>query len=190
MVDPEDRVPLVRALVLQPEDPAPDLAQQRGPVDLLLEVVDVQLLHRPRHRPQRRDVLAHGHRVELPQPAVVRHQARRARRGGIEVVLEVQVGPAEVVDGRHAAVRILLALRAHAGWDAASSEWSPRDAVPVSPSATTAFPIIAPSSRTRVSRASRPTMAFRIRLSATRVPCSSDTLGPISLRSMVTPSSM
>ena len=40
--------------------------------------------------------------IEAAQPAVVRHQTRAAGGGRIEVILEVQVGPAEIVDGGHA----------------------------------------------------------------------------------------
>ena len=98
MVDPEDRVPLVRPLVLQPEDRAPELAQERGAVDLLLQVLDVELFDRARHRPERRDVRPDGGRVEPAQPAVVHHQPGLARGRRVEVVLEVQVGLAELVD--------------------------------------------------------------------------------------------
>ena len=105
MVDPEHRIPFVGSLVLQPEDAASDLAEQRGPVDLLLQVVHLELFHRARHRAQRRDVRAHRGIVELAQPAVVRHQPGGAPGGGIEVVLEVQVGPAELVDGHGLGVR-------------------------------------------------------------------------------------
>ena len=129
MVDPEDRVPLVRPLVLQPEDRAPELAQQRGAVDLLLQVLDVELLDRARHRPERRDVRPDGGHVEAAQPAVVRHQPGLARGGRVEVVLEIQVGLAELVDRRHPAsrdrewgARGRAGARRHAGGFAATSE--------------------------------------------------------------------
>ena len=38
---------------------APDLAQQRGAVDLVLQVVRLELLDRAGDRPERGDVLAH-----------------------------------------------------------------------------------------------------------------------------------
>ena len=101
MIGPEHRVPLVRALVLEPEDRAPELAEERGAVDLVLHVLDVELLHRAGHRAQGGEVLAHRLRVEAPEPAIVRDEAGRARRGRVEMVFEVQIGPAELIDRRH-----------------------------------------------------------------------------------------
>ena len=40
-----------------------------------------------------------GIRVEAAQPMIFSKQTGRARGSWIEVVLEVEVGPAEVVDG-------------------------------------------------------------------------------------------
>ena len=133
MVDPEDRVALVRPLVLEPVDGAPELAEQRRPVDLVLQVVHLELFDRAGDRPERRHVLAHRRRIEPAEASVLRDEAGRAGGGRVEVVLEVQVGPAELIDGRHRAPW----RRAYAGRSAATSEWSPSDAVPVSPSATT-----------------------------------------------------
>ena len=86
---------------------------------------------------------AHRLDIEGAQPRVLRHQAGSARGRRIEVILEVQVGPAEIVDGGHQRVTD-------------TSEWSPSVALPSRPSTTTASPSIAPSRRTRRSRAVAP----------------------------------
>jgi len=103
VAEPEPRVPDIGALVLQPEDGIPQLAQKRGAVDLPLHIVHIQLFHRSRHRTQRGDVSADALLVEPAETTVVRHQTGGARRAGVEVILEVQVGLAEIVYcGHHA----------------------------------------------------------------------------------------
>jgi hypothetical protein len=95
---PEPGVPEMRPLLSEPIGGAPDFSQQRRPVDLGLQILGIELLKRAGDRPQRGQVLANGFGIEPPQPGVCRHQPRGARGGRIEVVLEVQVGPAEVID--------------------------------------------------------------------------------------------
>src|SRR5215213_5361836 len=159
---------------------AANVSQQRRPVDLGREIVAFQLLDRSRHRPESGEVLSGGLDVEPAQPAVGADQACRARGGWIEMVLEIQIGPAEVVN-RGVGHQARLAV---------ASEWSPRLALPRKFSRMTLLPRSEPSSSTPVSRLSRPTIELRTRLPLILVPRSIETLGPISLRSMLTPSSM
>ena len=110
MDEPEARVPDVGPLVLQPEDGAAHLAQERGAIDLVLQVVDLQLLDRARDRAKRGDVRPDGLRIEAAETSVVRHQPGGARRRRIEMVLEVQVGPAEIVYRDGIATRFLVRM--------------------------------------------------------------------------------
>ena len=97
MAEPEARVPDVGTLVLQPEDGVAQLAQERGAIDLALDVVHVQLLDRARDRAKRGHVRPDGLLVEAAETSVVRHQAGGTRRPRVEVILEVQVGLTEIV---------------------------------------------------------------------------------------------
>jgi hypothetical protein len=64
--EPKTRVPHLRALDLQPGDGAADLAQERGPVDLLLDLLDIQVLQRARDGAERGEILPDGPGVEAP----------------------------------------------------------------------------------------------------------------------------
>jgi hypothetical protein len=98
---PVARIADVGTLVLQAEDRAPDLAQQRGAIDLGLYVVRLELLDRALHRTQPGQVRLHGLGVEPAETRVLRHQSGRARGRRVEMVLQIQIGPAEIVDRRH-----------------------------------------------------------------------------------------
>jgi hypothetical protein len=67
------------------------LSEKRRPVDLIMQLVRLQLLDRASQRAKRRNVGADALSIEAPDPAVLRHQPGSARRGRIEVVLEIQV---------------------------------------------------------------------------------------------------
>jgi hypothetical protein len=66
-------------------------------VDLALQIVRIELLDRTGDRAESRQVLPSGLGIEATEPAVLRHQTGRARGSRIEMILEIQVGPAEVV---------------------------------------------------------------------------------------------
>jgi hypothetical protein len=97
--EPEGRVPDVGLLVLQPVDRAANFAQQPGSIDLGFQIAAIELLDGPGNRSQCREVLPRALDVETAEPPVLRDEARGAGRCRIEMVLEIQVGPAEVVDG-------------------------------------------------------------------------------------------
>ena len=143
----------------------------------------VQLLDRARHRAQPGHMRAHRLGIEPAQPRVVRHQTGRARGRRVEVILQIQIGPAEIVNRRHAP---------RGGW--ISSSRSPLNdrlgscchGSPRRPRCCRARRRRASSGELRVPshhRVAQPAVADR-------APRSSDTLGPISLRSILTPSSM
>src|SRR5215210_1950083 len=140
MGQPEARIPEMGTLVLQPEYRAAHLSQEGCPVDLLLQLVGLQLLDGASQRAKRRHMGANALTIEAADSAVLRHQPGSTRRGGIEVVLQIQVRAAEIVDRSHRA--------------AVNSESSPSEVLPRIPSTTTRFPNIEPSSLTLVSLAS------------------------------------
>src|SRR3982751_6439526 len=140
-------------------------------------------------------MLAGSIRVEAAEPPVFSDQPGGTPGCGVVVVFEIEVRSAEVVYRRHCGLASGLAQdlpRFGLGEvpSTFSSELSARLALPRKPSRTTWSPSSDSCSSTPLHFASRPMMELRIRLSLTRLPCSSDTLGPISLRSMVTPSSI
>ena len=91
----------MRLLVLPARRRDPELAEQRGAVDLLLQIVDVELLDRAGDRPDCGNVRPHRVPVEPPEPVILRDNPVGARRRGVEVPLQVEVRPAEIVDGCH-----------------------------------------------------------------------------------------
>jgi hypothetical protein len=101
MGKPETRIPEMGTLVLQPEYRASNLTQESRAVDLIVQIVRLQLLDRAGQRAKRRNMGADALSIEAAESAVVRHKPCGARRGRIEVVLEIQVRAAEVVHGRH-----------------------------------------------------------------------------------------
>src|SRR3712207_961995 len=121
--------------------------------------------------------------VEATQPGIELHPARSTTCSRVVVILEVQVGPAEIVNrtqdpGLLVEIYRSPSLREDDGF-ALTSESSPGVTLPWGPSTTTVFPRSAPSSATPLRFASRPTSVFLSRLPLTMVPASSDTFGPI-----------
>src|SRR6185503_7135584 len=179
MIDPELWIAIRPVILLQPGDRHPYIVEQRGPIDLVREILDFQLLDRGGGGSECGHVLPNRVAVEAAQSPTGRNEAGGVRRRRIEVPQQVSVGLAESVQLAHQEC-----------CPAATSEWSPRVTLPVSPSTRTLLPIKAPSRLTLRSVVSRPTIALARVLSVILVPRSNDTLGPTVLRSMVTPSSM
>ena len=98
MREPEPGISDVGTFQVQAIDGAPDLAQQGRAVDLGLELFGIELLDRAGDRTQRRDMRSGGFPVDPAEPMAFSNETGRARGSWVEVVLEVEVGPAEVVD--------------------------------------------------------------------------------------------
>ncbi len=102
MREPERRVVHVGAFMLEPEDGDPDVVEEGGAVDLVLQVGDFQLLDRPGHGPEGGELPADADVVEAAQPRVGGGVADRRARRGVEVPAKIEVGPRErVSDGWH-----------------------------------------------------------------------------------------
>jgi hypothetical protein len=97
MTEPEGGISPLGLLLLQPINRAPDFSQERCTVYLGLEIVGVQLLDRSGYRPERGNMGPGSVHIEPPQPTICAHQPDRGRGGRIKVILEVEVGAAEVV---------------------------------------------------------------------------------------------
>src|SRR5690606_18997213 len=171
-------VPDVGPLVLEAEDESADLVQEGGPVNLIPQVGGVELLDRAGERAEGGEVRAHRVGVEGAESPVVGHGAGEAAVGWIEMPLEVEVRPAEIDDLRHQR------------GSPRSSLWSPMEAEPANDSTTTSLPSMERVSVAPRIRAFRPTSVWESVLSVTSVPASRVTLGPMVLRSTVTPSSI
>jgi hypothetical protein len=98
---PEPWVPEMGTLVLQPEYRAAHLAEESGAVYLVVQLVRLQLLDCTGQRAKCGDVGANALSIEAADSAILGDQAGGARRGRIEMVLQIQVRPAEIVDSRH-----------------------------------------------------------------------------------------
>jgi hypothetical protein len=94
--------------VVQPETRSANLSQERRAVDLQLEIIGIKLLDGTRNRAKSGQMLADRLLIEPPQPGVLRNQTGRTGRGRVEMVLEIQVGPAEIVDRRVRYYRVWL----------------------------------------------------------------------------------
>jgi hypothetical protein len=90
-----------RMFVLEAEEEYPDVVQQRGPVDLVIGIVDVQILDGTGDRPQRGDVQPDRVGIESAQPLVLARRPGARRRGRIEVIPEIEERAAEFVGGGH-----------------------------------------------------------------------------------------
>jgi hypothetical protein len=97
MAEPEARVPDLRLLVLQPKRGGADFAQQRGPIDFARQLLRLQLFGGSAEGAECSKMNPGGLRVEAAQPGIHIDPAGGTTGSGIEVILEVQVGPAEIV---------------------------------------------------------------------------------------------
>ena len=94
--------------VVQPIARSTNLSQERRAVDFQLEIIGIELLDGTRNRAKSRQMLADRLLIEPTQSGVLRNQTGRTRRGRVEMVLEIQVGPAEIVDRRVRYYRVWL----------------------------------------------------------------------------------
>ena len=185
MGEPEARIPDMGPLVLQPIDGGADLAQQRGAVDLgLRDRSGSSSSTAPATDRSARDVLSDGLGIEAAQPASSASPGPpRSPAAGSKWYLRSRYDRQRSSTEERSGHQCPPAGRP-------PSEWSPRRHAPAEPSTTTPLPSSEPSSSTRSAWRPGPRWCCAARLPLTLVPCSRETLGPISLRSMVTPSSM
>ena len=135
VVEPEYRISDMGLFVLHPKHGAADLTQQRRTIDLLLHVLRVQFLHRPGQRSEGRDVFSRRLGVEATEPAILAEHPGGAGRRRVEVILQVQVGPAEIVNGGHGPSSLVnppapVGAAAQDDGCAVTSEWSPSEVLP------------------------------------------------------------
>jgi hypothetical protein len=95
----------VGTLLLQPEYRGPHLSQKGGPVYLVVQLVRLQLLYRAGQGAKCRYMGSNALSIEAADSAVLSNQPGGTRRRRIEVVLQIQVRAAEIVDGRRARYR-------------------------------------------------------------------------------------
>ena len=78
-------------LVLVAEDRDPDIVEERGAIDLVRRILDLELFHAGLDRAERGEVLAYRRRIEPAQPPLRRRvemsppgpgRRRRARQSG------------------------------------------------------------------------------------------------------------
>jgi len=100
--EPEGRVVDVGAFVLEAEDVDPDVVEEGGAVDFVLQVGDLQLLDRARHGAVGGELPSHADVVEGAEPGVGVRVSRRGAGRRVEVPAEVEVRPRQrVSDGWH-----------------------------------------------------------------------------------------
>jgi hypothetical protein len=101
VVQPEAGIVHMRLLVLEPEHRDPDLVEEGGPVDLFLQILDIECFHRACQRPEGGQVGPHRLDVKGSEAAVLADIARGRGRRRIEVPAQVEVGAVQVVSCGH-----------------------------------------------------------------------------------------
>ena len=88
-------------LALEAEQQHPQPVEQRGAVDLVRGLLDLELLDRAGNRFKPGEMSAQRLRIERAQPPVVPRHSGLGCGGGIEMPPEIEKGAAERVGERH-----------------------------------------------------------------------------------------
>ena len=91
VIQPEDRIPDVRLFVVKLEERRANIVEERGAIDLFLDIVEVESFYGERERAECRKVGPHRIGIVFAEPMILRVDARLGCGGRIEVPTQIKV---------------------------------------------------------------------------------------------------